>query len=435
MTGDVPVGLAGVLDEAEILASAFAAGGHRFFLVGGIVRDACVPPGRPGATPAPGADIDLDATTDAVPERIKELVAPLADALWTQGERFGTIGCRVAGRIYEVTTHRTEVYDEASRKPTVVFGGELRDDLARRDFTVNSIAVDVVERRLADPFDGRGDLARRVLRTPLTPEVAFSEDPLRMLRAARFRAGYDLVPEDALVDAVRAMADRLSIVSAERIRDELQKLLLLDDPTSGLEFLVDTGLMPHVIDELAVPDAVSADRIGARVAAVAREPVARWAALLLDVDGPGRVLRRLRSSRTLEHSVVAMVGAVADLDAGVEPIDPAVRRWVASCRPICPEEALDVARSVAPAGSDGPRSDLDAIGAAITRLRVTEPDLDDPVPLLDGDRVIDLLGIEPGPAVGRAHRWLRELRFDDGPVPPDEAAARLRTWWESSGES
>ena len=239
----VPERWQAVLEEVRPLADAFVAAGHRLYLVGGVVRDQLV--GRDI-----GPDDDIDLTTDARPDRILEVVAPLADAVWRQGERFGTIGCRIGPRAFELTTHRAEAYSPDSRKPEVEFADAIEADLARRDFTVNAMALEVPEPRLVDPFDGAADLVAGRLRTPLAPEESFSDDPLRMLRAARFISGYGLAPDDGLVAAVHEMGGRLEIVSAERIRDELDKLIVVDDPAAGLWFLVDTGLAEHFLPEL-----------------------------------------------------------------------------------------------------------------------------------------------------------------------------------------
>ena len=238
----VPERLQSVLDVSRPVADRLAAGGHRVYLVGGIVRDLLL--GRSLA----GGDIDL--TTDAVPERLRALLGPDAEAMWTQGERFGTIGVRYGGQDFEVTTHRAEAYHPDSRKPKVRFAEAVDADLSRRDFTVNAMALELPEPRLVDPFDGAADLAAGRLRTPLSPTESFTDDPLRMLRAARFIAGYGLVPTPDLLDAVRSLRDRLGIVSAERIRDEFDKLMVTNDPSSGLWFLVDTGLLDEFLPEL-----------------------------------------------------------------------------------------------------------------------------------------------------------------------------------------
>ncbi|NDH98355.1 MAG: CCA tRNA nucleotidyltransferase, partial [Actinobacteria bacterium] len=193
------------------LATAFSEARYRLYLVGGLVRDDLLGRVRD--------DVDYDLTTDARPEAIKTLVEPFADAVWTAGERFGTIACRIDGVVYEITTHRADAYDESSRKPIVEFGDNVHDDLARRDFTVNAMAIDLADGTLVDPFGGGADLEAGRLRTPLDPEISFSDDPLRMLRAARFIATLGLTPEPELVAAVSAMRERMAIVSVERVRD------------------------------------------------------------------------------------------------------------------------------------------------------------------------------------------------------------------------
>lgn len=429
MNDSVPVGFDAVLDAAAPLAATFHEGGHRLFLVGGVVRDHWLGVERD--------DNDLDATTDARPARIKALVAGLADAVWTQGERFGTIGCTIGGRIYEITTHRTEVYSTDSRKPDVAFGDDLRDDLERRDFTVNAMAVDLVQRELVDPFDGRGDLERRVLRTPVAPEVAFSEDPLRMLRAARFHAGYSLEPTADLVAAVSAMGDRMEIVSAERIREELDKLIQLDDPTPGLHFLFDTGLLRWVVPELVDLDRSAIERVGRRVAAVENRPATRWAALLLGVEDPGVRLRALRSSKAHQTAVAELLEAHRWIGTGTMPSGmSSIRRVMAGSRETSIETMIDFLRAVVGVdgddrGSVGPS--LDRLADSVAELRRVEPDVGAPAALLSGGEVIELLGIEEGPDVGRATRWLRELRLDEGIVAADDAARRLAEWWRTDG--
>ena len=195
-----------VLDESRPLAELFVRAGHRVYLVGGIVRDLWL-------DRVLTDDLDLDLTTDARPERVRELIGDSVDALWLQGERFGTIGARLGGRSFEITTHRSEIYRSESRKPTVQFSDDIREDLSRRDFTVNAMALSLPDAELVDPFGGADDLAAGRLRTPLAPHVSFEDDPLRMLRAARFSAGYSLDPDAELLDAMGAMAKRLDIVS------------------------------------------------------------------------------------------------------------------------------------------------------------------------------------------------------------------------------
>ena len=241
------------------------------------------------------AEVDIDLTTDALPKDTKRLVSGWADAVWTQGERFGTIGCQKDGRRFEITTHRAEVYVPDSRKPDVVYSDAIEADLSRRDFTINAMALALPDPELIDPFGGAADLAAGVLRTPLSPQESFSDDPLRMMRAARFIAKYGLDPDPALVAAVDEMRDRLEIVSAERVRDELDKLLVVDDPAPGLWFLVDTRLVDEFLPELPAmrleqdPIHRHKDVLAHTIAVVAKtrpERIVRLAALLHDVGKP-----------------------------------------------------------------------------------------------------------------------------------------------------
>ena len=248
----VPERLSPVLRELEPLAARFHDAGHRIYLVGGTVRDLFVA--------GTGDDFDLDLTTDARPDEIKRCLDGWAEAVWTQGERFGTIGAQVTDpdrgrpRTYEITTFRAEAYTDDSRKPHVEFADDVETDLSRRDFTVNAMALELRAGgdapELIDPFGGAVDLATKVLRTPMGADVSFNDDPLRMLRAARFIARFQLEPTPDVVAAVVELAPRLSIVSAERIRDEFDKLIVTDHPAAGLWFLVDTGLADQFLPEL-----------------------------------------------------------------------------------------------------------------------------------------------------------------------------------------
>ncbi|MGH3358414.1 MAG: CCA tRNA nucleotidyltransferase, partial [Nocardioidaceae bacterium] len=219
------------------LGRRFADRGGSLALVGGSVRDALLD--RLGT--------DLDFTTSLRPDAIEAIVGQWADTMWDVGRRFGTIGCRKGDAQIEITTYRSDSYDGTTRKPSVEFGDSLDGDLARRDFTVNAMAVSVPDHAFIDPFGGLEDLADGVLRTPIEPEVSFGDDPLRMMRAARFTAQLGFRPDPSVTAAITAMADRIDIVSAERVRDELVKLLLGRHPRAGLRLLVDTGLADHVL--------------------------------------------------------------------------------------------------------------------------------------------------------------------------------------------
>ncbi len=411
-----------ILAESAPLAEVFRNAGYRLYLVGGVVRDHLLG--------LDTADQDIDATTDARPEEIKRLVADLADAVWTQGERFGTIGCRINGYPYEITTHRAEAYDEASRKPVVSFGDEIEEDLARRDFTVNAMAVDLGDHALVDPHDGRGDLEHAVLRTPLDPEVSFSDDPLRMLRAARFHAAYGLTPVEPLTAAIVDMGDRMAIVSVERIRDELQKLLLLEQAGGGLGLLHDTRLLGRVVAALGDLDRNDLEAVGRRVVAQPSTIGPRWAALLFDVGFPHEALGSLKPSGALSREVAWLVGDRSWLE--MMPTDEESLRREAAAAPggHLVEERLDFVEALRHA--DGLEvDDLARSRSVLAALREAEPDLDDPVAVLSGDQVCALLELDPGPLVGVALDWLARQRFAEGPLHPSDARERLTTWWNA----
>jgi poly(A) polymerase len=465
----IPERLQPVLDEVRPLAERFEAAGHRVYLVGGIVRDLLL--GRDVDRP------DLDLTTDALPDRTKQIVGDWADAMWTQGERFGTIACRRGDRDFEITTHRADAYVPDSRKPDVVYADAVEADLSRRDFTVNAMALAVPEPRLIDPFDGAADLAAGRLRTPLAPEESFSDDPLRMLRAARFLAGYGLAPDADLVAAVRAMADRLEIVSAERIRDELDKLLVVDDPSDGLWFLVDTGLADEFLPELPAmrleqdPIHRHKDVLTHTIAVVrkASRPevdgrpnrLTRLAALLHDVGKPktrsigdhgvsfhhhevvgARIARdRMRALRYANDDVEA-VSRLVYLHLrfhtyGMGWTDSAVRRFVRDAGPLL-DELISLTRSDCTTRNRRRAEELarrmDDLEARIAELREQET-LDAIRPDLDGTQVMAHLGIGPGRDVGDALSMLLEARLDEGPLGEQEACRRLDTWWASRSPS
>ena len=424
MTEQLTAGLRAAIKEASPVASRFRAASRHLYFVGGVIRDELAGRVRD--------DADYDMTTDARPDEIKALIGPIADAVWTQGERFGTIGCRVGGREYEITTHRADAYDQASRKPIVAFGDQIEADLARRDFTINAIALNVATADLVDPFDGRSDLADGTLRTPLDPSVSFSDDPLRMLRAARFVATFGFDPATELTSAVESMGERMAIVSVERVRDELQKLLMLPNPQPGFEFLHSTGLITHVLPELAASLSM-AEPHWSRLAAVVAEPGPRWAALLLDLPARlrDREIARLKPSGQLS-ALVAWFGAGGEwLGEGTVPRDkPALRRAAAATpKGLVIEQRLDFVAQLRGVDDGAGSADVVAARAALSRLRKAEPDLDQPVPVLTGNEIAGLLGIEPGRLIGEALAVLAQKRFDDGPFGQQVARDILMTWW------
>jgi poly(A) polymerase len=459
----VPERFAPLLAEMAPLAQRFTDAGHRLYLVGGTVRDLLL-----------GLEIDgdYDFTTDAHPPVIKQLLAGWVDALWTQGERFGTIGAKKAGRTFEITTHRAEAYTPDSRKPDVHYADAVEADLARRDFTVNAMALSLPDPELIDPYGGAADLVTGRLRTPLSPEESFSDDPLRMLRAARFLAGYGLKPAPGLVEAVEQMHHRLSIVSAERIRDELDKLIVVDRPGEGLWFLVDTGLAEEFLPELPAmrleqdPIHRHKDVLAHTIAVV--ENVTRdadehfdfrrtrLAALFHDVGKPKtRGFRRGKGVTFHHHEVVGARMARERLQAlrysneDVDTIsrlvelhlrfhtykmgwtDAAVRRYVRDAGPLLRE--LNVltrcdctTRNERKAAMLARR--MDDLEARIGELAEQE-ELAAIRPDLDGRDVMRHLAISPGPVVGEALGFLLELRLEEGPLGEQEAYRRLDEWW------
>ena len=455
-----------MLAEVAPLGELFRAQHKKLFLVGGSVRDLLID----RAT----TELDFDFTTDARPEEIKSIITGWADAIWTPGERFGTISAQKGARTYEITTHRAEAYSPESRKPDVEFSTRIEDDLSRRDFTVNAMALEITADApvLVDPYGGLADLMGKVLRTPLSPTESFSDDPLRMMRAARFIAGMQLVPVDALVAAVRTMADRLKIVSAERIRHELDRLLVTDHPTAGLWFLVDTGLAEHFFPELPAmrleqdPIHRHKDVLTHTFAVVENvrpdaSPdfdfrITRLAALFHDIgkprtrgykDGKGVTFHHheVVGARMTKARLKALKYSSQDVDAITELValhlrfhtyamgwtDSAVRRYVRDAGPLLNElnvltrcdcttrnekKALLLARR------------MDDLERRIAEVMARE-ELAALRPELDGAQVMELLGIPPGRDVGKAMEFLMEIRLEEGLIGTDAITERLRAWW------
>lgn len=459
--------LAGIAASAPVarLSSAFRSAGRELALVGGPVRDAFL--GR--------AVVDLDFTTDAHPDEIIEIVRPIASAHWEVGRAFGTIAARVAGEQVEITTYRSDVYSADSRKPEVSFGTSLEGDLVRRDFTVNSMALRLPDRVLVDPTGGIEDLLAQRLRTPQTPEVSFSDDPLRMLRAARFSSQLGFVLEEKTREAVTALADRLDIVSAERIRDELTKLLLSPAPRAGLELLVDSGIASLVLPELpALKLTVDSEHRHKDVyqhslmvleqamvleALRGHQPdlVLRIAALLHDIGKPAT--RRFERGGTVTFHHHDVVGAklakkrlrelrfANDTIAEVAQLVELHQRFFGYTEGIWTDSA--VRRYVRDAGDQLERLHILTRADVTTRNRrkaerlagayddlerriaelAEQEELESVRPDLDGTAIMTILDVRPGPVVGAAYRFLLELRLDEGPLGEEEAERRLRAWW------
>jgi poly(A) polymerase len=467
VVGVIPERFTPVLEDVGPLADAFAAAGHRLYLVGGVVRDLLLGDTLPS---------DFDFTTDAHPDQIEAVLRRFdgVEAVWTQGKRFGTIAAKIrVGRgerertvEHEITTHRAEAYDPESRKPEVRFADDVEADLSRRDFTINAMALSLPDARLVDPFGGTADLAAKVLRTPLTAAESFSDDPLRMLRAARFLTRYDLKPDDDLVAAVESMGERLEIVSAERIRGELDRLIVLDDPSPGLWFLVDTGLSDHFFPELSAmrleqdPIHHHKDVLAHTIAVVRKTSprlVVRLAALFHDIGKPAtrdfgpkgvtfhhhevvgaRMTRKRMKALKYPNDVRDDVSQLVFLHLRFHGYgddawtDAAVRRYVRDAGHLL-DELNELTRCDCTTRNRRKAEMLarrmDALEERIAALREQEA-IDAIRPDLDGQQVMALLGVPPGPEVGRALKFLLEARMEEGPLGEEEATRRLLVWWE-----
>jgi poly(A) polymerase len=462
-----PSDLVPIHPVAARLGQLFAANGHQLHLVGGSVRDALM--GR--------AQDDLDFTTDARPDRILELIrgAKLpAEGVWTTGIEFGTVGVQLAGQRCEITTFRADRYDRISRNPEVAFGSSLVDDLVRRDFTMNAMALSVTgDRTFTDPFGGLADLARGLLRTPAAPEESFADDPLRMLRAARFVAQLQVRVADDVLATMTAMAGELARITAERVQAELTKLMLAAIPRAGLELLVDAGLAAVVLPELPAL-AMATDEHGQHKDVYAHtlqvleqaidledpgEPdlVLRWAALLHDIGKPatrrfeadGRVsfhhhevvgarmtrarLKALRYPKDFTEQVAELVFLhlrFYGYRTG-EWTDSAVRRYVVDAGPLLAR----LHKLVRSDSTTRNRRKAEALSHAYDTLeeRIAElaaqEELDAIRPDLDGNQIMAILGLSPGRVVGEAYRYLLGLRMDQGPLGADRAEAELIAWY------
>ncbi|PWC05598.1 CCA tRNA nucleotidyltransferase [Agromyces badenianii] len=449
------------------LASAFEAAGHELALVGGPVRDAFL--GRPVN--------DLDFTTDATPDDILAIVKPIAEAHWDIGRAFGTIGAKIAGETVEITTYRADAYDGASRKPEVVFGSSLEDDLTRRDFTVNALALRLPKLELVDPSGGVEDLVARVLRTPAAPEQSFGDDPLRMLRAARFSAQLDFSVEPATAQAMTELSAEIDRISAERVRDELSKLLLTRAPRGGIRLLVDSGLAERVLPELPAlslerdehhrhkdvyehsltvleqaieyeiergvldsPDLIV--RLAALLHDIGKPPTRRFepgGAVSFhhhDVVGAKLARKRLRALR-FDNDTVDAVSRLIELHLRFFGYtdgawtDSAVRRYVRDAG-----DQLERLHILARADvTTRNRRKADQLAFAYDDLEeriavlAEEEELAAVRPELDGQQIMAILGVSPGPVVGEAYKHLLEVRLDEGPIGEDAATERLLAWW------
>lgn len=444
-----------VLRVVSSVAERFKEAGHELYLVGGVVRDLAL---------GSGGDLnDIDLTTVARPKEIKSLLRDLSDSLWTQGERFGTIGAVVNGRELEITTHRAESYDPDSRKPMVVFGDDLGTDLSRRDFTINAMAYSVINRQLIDPFCGLDDLAARHLRTPDDPQISFIDDPLRMLRAARFIPRFNLSIDPALELAVRQLGHRLAIVSVERVHDELEKLFAVTNPTLGFAFLEQTGLLAQLIPDPreARADGESEDHPGlsstiqseegrqllaaaARLGACPGSVAVRRAGFVapLGQSGIPQWLRAFRYSSADQHATSALLaGAALSLGASAasaQNVDSSIRHIVSAVGLDRALDAIQLATNLASVGAvselfgPGNSSQVTEIAEALLRLGQLE-DLTDLVSPVSGGDLITELGLKPGPMIGQAIQMLTEHRLNVGPFAPTEAYEITKQWLDQRG--
>ncbi|MDP4014283.1 MAG: CCA tRNA nucleotidyltransferase [Candidatus Nanopelagicales bacterium] len=454
--------------ELVDLGKLFAAAGNELAAVGGCVRDAVL---------GELEHVDVDLATDAHPDVALGILGRWADSVWDVGIGFGTVGARKHGLTWEVTTYRCDSYDLSSRKPAVQYGSSLSEDLVRRDFTINAMAVVLEDLRFVDEHNGLVDLAARRLRTPGPPERSFSDDPLRMMRAARFVSQLGVVVAPDALAAITDMCDRLAIVSAERIRDELTRLLMGANPRAGLGVLVDTGLAEYVVPEVAglrleadehhrhkdvyehtltvLDQAIALEDSGPDL-------VLRLAALMHDIGKPrtrrfeadGQVSfhhhevvgARMATKRltTLRYSkeIVADVARLVELHLRFHGYgtgqwtDAAVRRYVRDAGPLLPRlhkltRADCTTRN--PRRGRALQRAYDDVEARIDRLAAQE-ELDLIRPELDGNQIMEILGVPPSREVGEAYQFLLELRLEDGPIGPEAARTALEAWWvERSG--
>jgi poly(A) polymerase len=451
---------------ADELGERFAAAGHELHLVGGSVRDALL--GRLGD--------DLDFATSARPDETLRIVSGWAEATWTTGAEFGTIGASRRGLRLEVTTFRADAYDRVSRKPIVEFGDNLADDLRRRDFAVNAMAVSVPGHQFSDPHGGLADLAAQTLRTPGAPEDSFADDPLRMLRAARFAAQLRFTVAPEVLRAMTRMARDLERITAERIRDEFTKLMCGADPITGLRLLVDTGLADVFLPELSglkleIDEHAQHKDVYEHTMIVVRNAIGledgaadftlRMAALMHDVGKPATKAvgpdggvsfhhHEIVGARMTKQRMKALkfpkdvIGDVTELVAlhlrfygygRGEWTDSAVRRYVTDAGPLL-ERLHKLTRSDVTTRNRRKAAqlaaDYDALEARIARLQAEE-DLARVRPDLDGNAIMELLGVPPGPIVGKAWRFLKELRLERGPLEREEAEAELLRWAAEEG--
>jgi poly(A) polymerase len=457
------------------LGSAFDAAGHELYLVGGSVRDAVL--GRLTRR------TDLDFTTDARPEQVQQIMRRWADSMWETGIEFGTIGAAKGEYRFEITTFRADTYDQVSRNPEVRYGDRLEDDLVRRDFTVNAMAVAVTSAGLGefhDPLGGLASLRARVLDTPAAPSVSFGDDPLRMLRAARFvsQLGFTVAPR--VRKAIEEMAPQLARISAERVAADLDKLLLGADPAAGIDLVVETGMGEVVLPEvggmqMAIDEHHQHKDVYQHSLTVLRQAidlededegpdlVLRWSALLHDIGKPttrrheadggvsfhhhevvgAKMVRKRMRALKYSKQMVDDVSHLVYLHLRFHGYgdgkwtDSAVRRYVTDAGPLLPQLHMLVRADCTTRNKRRAarlQASYDRLEARIGELAAQE-DLARVRPDLDGNQIMELLGIPAGPQVGQAWQFLKELRLDRGPLTTEDATEELLAWWKARGDS
>jgi poly(A) polymerase len=458
--------ITGLLSE---IGELFKTAGFEISLVGGPVRDALL--GK--------AVKDLDFTTNARAEEIQKILKPWAENIWDVGIKFGTVGAKKNDFSLEITTYRSEVYNPSSRKPEVNFGNSLLEDLTRRDFTINAIALKLPEFEIVDPHNGVNDLINQKLSAPIDPEILFSEDPLRMLRAARFISKLDLVVDKNIIEAVEKLKSRLSVVSRERISDEFNKLLLLESPRKGLEFLVQTKLAEEFLPELpalqlevdehhrhkdvyhhtliVLEQAIDLEK--SHEPQLAPDLVLRIAALLHDIGKPktrkfeagGRVsfhhhevvgarmakkrLHELRFSKEIINDVSKLVELHLRFHGFGSGLwtDSAVRRYVRDAG----DQLLRLHKLTRADSTTRNQKKADELQKNYDKLeeRISELSKEEELakirPDLNGQEIMEILNLPPGPLVGKAYEYLLEIRIEQGPQTKEAAKANLLTWWQN----
>jgi poly(A) polymerase len=382
----------------------------KIYLVGGIVRDL-------HGSLNDISSLDLDFTTDATPDEIKKIIEPIAESVWLSGQRFGTIGAQIDGKTVEITTHRSESYVSESRKPVVTFSNDIHEDLSRRDFTINSMAIDLRTQELIDPFNGLQDLQMKILRTPLDPTISFSEDPLRMMRAARFISRYNLTFDKGLKNSVEELRYRLKIVSAERIRDELNKLVMTPDPNPGFKFLLKTKLYEAFLPELLE------NKNRHQVRYLRQNLSIRLSALLIHVSQSVQKTRMKElkySNREIDDVGNLVSAAKMILTTSMNNVQ--YRRWYLDAGENR-QGSIEIAAVQ--------RFSRKRIRAVHRQSRLLDQELKDAAIPLTGSEIINIFGIDEGPKVGNALEHLRNLFIENGPMRRSEAIDSLAIWIKS----